>query len=374
LLCAQGTGCAANGSTHDGIKPFTSGSDLSTFDLSTPNEAYFARADRMIQLAAKYGFLVVLDPAETISWLSVLRNNGLANAESYGRYLGARYKHFSNIIWMSGNDFQSWRTSSSDVALVQAVAKGIKETAPSHMHTVLLDFFVSSSLEDSSWAPIISLNAVYTYFPTYAKVLDAYRQSPTMPVFLAEANYELENNNSIEVGLATPARLRRQEYWALLSGAMGQLYGNAHTWRLRLDGSWKNQLDTPGAAQMACLKALFKPRAWHELVPDAAHNVVIAGYGTRSSSGSIDANDYVTAARTPNGKLVMAYVPSASRTITVDMSQLSGFATARWYDPASGKYVSIAGSPFANMGFRDFGTPGRNTGGDNDWVLVLEVE
>src|SRR5947208_5922367 len=58
LLCASYNRCKADGTTFDGIAPFT-GSDLSTYDLSAPNEAYFARADRMLQLAAKYGFLVI---------------------------------------------------------------------------------------------------------------------------------------------------------------------------------------------------------------------------------------------------------------------------------------------------------------------------
>jgi len=369
LLCANGTGCSANGRTYDGIAPFMVGSDLSTYDLSAPNEAYFARAHRMLELAARHGLLVVLDPAETISWLNVLRRNGLAKAKVYGRYLGQRYKNLPNIVWMSGNDFQSWRKTPSDVALVQEVAKGIQESAPNQLHTVLLDYDVSSSLDDPTWGPIISLNAVYTYFPTYAKVLDAYNQS-SMPVFLAEANYEGEDNTSKDP--STPAILRRQQYWTMLSGATGQLYGNHYTWSLK-DRRWKRQLDTPGAGQMAHLKALFASRAWHELVPDVAHSVVTRGYGTFSSSGSIHANDYVTAAHTPSGKLVMAYVPSA-RTIAVDMTKLSGPASARWYDPAAGTFASIAEVPLPNTGSRNFAPPGPNVDGDGDWVLVLEAQ
>jgi hypothetical protein len=362
LLCATYTGCHADGTTFDGLAPFTTGNTLPTYDLSTPHEAYFARADRMLQLAAKYGFLVILDPAETGSWLTVLRSNGLAKARAYGRYLGTRYKDVPNIVWMSGNDFQSWRTQSDD-ALVQEVALGIKETDPNHIHTVELDTPVSSSLNDSSWAPIISLNAAYTYSPTYAEVLHAYNQSASMPVFMVEANYEFENNS-------TPAILRRQEYWTSLSGATGQLYGNHYTWVFST--GWKNQLDTPGAVQIAHVKALFEPRAWYELVPDQVHTVVTAGYGTFSSTGSIDGNDYVTAARTPSGTLVMAYVPSA-RTVTVDMSQLSGPATARWYNPVVGTFTSLTGSPFAHTGSNDFTTPGTHADGAKDWVLILEV-
>ena len=50
LLCASYTACNADGSTFDGIRPFTVGTNLFTYDLATPNEAYFARADRILQL------------------------------------------------------------------------------------------------------------------------------------------------------------------------------------------------------------------------------------------------------------------------------------------------------------------------------------
>jgi len=82
LLCGDYIGCNSDGSTFDGIYPFT------TFnDLSTPNEPYFARADRILQLAAQYGFLVILDPIETGGWLDVLRANGLENARDYGMFV-----------------------------------------------------------------------------------------------------------------------------------------------------------------------------------------------------------------------------------------------------------------------------------------------
>ena len=363
LLCNSYTGCNADGSTFDGILPFTPRTDL-----STPNEAYFARVDRMLQLAAQYGFLVILDPAETGGWLGVLQTNGLTQCRAYGQYLGTRYKDFPNIVWMSGNDFGSWRTNPTDDALVQAVAMGIKDFDPNHIHTIeFLTPPAVTSLDDSAWVPIVSLNAAMTYFPTYADVLRGYNQA-FVPVFMVEANYEFENITNMDP--STPAILRRQEYWTALSGATGQLYGNHYTWQFIPD--WQNQLDTPGAVQIGYLKALFEPRAWYNLVPDQAHSVLTAGYGTFVDSASIGANDYVTAARTPDGTLVMAYVPTTS-TITVDMSQLSGPVTASWYDPAAGTFISVTGSPLANVGSMDFTTPGTNADGDADWVLVLEV-
>jgi len=188
LLCNKHTGCNADGTTFDGIAPF-----LSPGDLAHPNEVYFARVDEMLQLAAKRELLVMLDPAETSGWLDALRANGKKKVEDFGVYVGRRYEDFLNIIWLSGNDYQSWQNQEDD-ALVIALALGIRSADKRHIHTVELSYQTSSSLDDKRWASIISLNAEYTYFPTYAEVLRAYNQSNSMPAFMVEANYEFENN------------------------------------------------------------------------------------------------------------------------------------------------------------------------------------
>jgi hypothetical protein len=361
LLCSSYTGGRPDGSTYDGIAPFTTPNDL-----STPNEAFFARVDDMLNLAAAHGIVVLLDPAETGSYLGVLNANGATKATNYGRYLGTRYRSFDNIIWMSGNDFQSW-TNPGDDAVVRAVAQGIRDTDERHIHTVELNYPVSGSLDDATWAPLIELNASYTYFPVYAQVLTDYNRANAIPTFLVEANYEFEHNAADQ---GTPAILRRQAYWAILSGAAGHLYGNRYTWPL-IDG-WKDNLDTPGSEQMGYVRSLFESRPWYNLIPDQTHTVVTSGNGTYTDSGDMLSNDYLTAGRTPDGALVMAYMPS-QRMITVDMTMLGGAAYGQWYDPSNGTYQPIAGSPFANTGSRSFTPPGTNGVGDGDWVLVLEV-
>lgn len=362
LLCNEATGCNPDGSTFDGIAPF-----MVPGDLATPNPAYFQRADEMIRLAAKYGILVILDPIETVGWLNTLKANGVPKAFAFGQYLGNRYKDFPNIIWMHGNDFQSWRNP-EHTALVQAVALGIKDVDPSHLHTVQLNFLTSSSLDDPSWAPIIGINAAYTYYPTYAQLLKDYNRPEFKPLIMAEANYEFEHNPNTDGG--STQILRRQAYWTMLSGAAGQLYGSAYTWRLA--AGWQTHLDTPGITQFAHMSRLFGSRKWHELVPDQEHTVVIRGRGKYSASGSMVTNTYVTVARTPDGSLVMAYMPTI-RSIMIDMSKLSGAATAHWFDPTNGRYVTANGSPFSNVGGRRFVPPGNNSAGDGDWVLILEA-
>jgi hypothetical protein len=360
LLCADYTGGRTDASTFDGILPWTTAGDL-----STPNEVYFSHCDRVLALAANHGLQVFLDPAETGSFLSVMLANGVTKCRNYGRYLGNRYKGFDNIVWLSGNDYQNWSSAAND-SVVTAVALGIKDNDTRHIHTIELNYLVSGSLDDPNWAPIVSLNASYTYYPTYAQVLKDCNRTNFQPVFLIEANYEFE---SLQGPVTTAVILRRQEYWTNLSGATGQFYGNGYIWPFK--SGWKDNLVTPGAVQIAFVKALFESRPWFNLVPDTAHSVVTAGYGTFSSTGHVADNYCATAACTPDGGLVMAYLPSG-QTITVDMTKLSSPAHAQWYDPANGTYTTIAGSPFSNTGTRNLTPPAANSAGDKDFVLVLE--
>jgi hypothetical protein len=357
LLCNDYTGGRPDGTTYDGIAPFTKPGDL-----SAPNPSYFARVGDMIRLAAKHRLAVFLDPIETGGWLKVLRSNGNAKAYDYGRYLGRRYRRYPNIVWFNGNDFQTWRQPGDD-ALVLAVAKGIRSADPHQLQTIELNFLTSTSLDDTRWRGIIGLDAAYTYAPTYAEVLKAYGRRDHLPVFMVEANYEGEH------WYTGPSTLRRQEYWTMLSGATGQFYGNRYTWQFS-DG-WPSYVDTIGSRQMTFVTNLFSRRRWFDLVPDSEHRLVVSGYGAYSDSGDVNGNDYVAAARTPNGRLAIAYLPTG-HPVDVDMTRMAGRRVrAQWYDPSTGEYARIAGSPFKRGGRRRFMVPGKNHGGDEDWVLVL---
>ena len=363
LLCKPYTGGRPDGSTYDGILPFKTPDDL-----STPNPTYFDRCDHLLRLAARHGLLVMLDPIETGDFLKVMVRNGPTKCREFGRYLGRRYGSFDNLLWLHGNDYQNWRDPANDAAAT-AVALGIKDEDKRHFHTIELNYEISGSLDDPNWAPIIDVCASYTYYPVYAQVLKDYNRPAFLPVLLIESDYEFERES-------IPVTLRRQEYWSILSGATGQLYGNRFTWPFL--AGWQTNLDTPGAIQMAYVKNLFETHAWFDLVPDQAHRVVTAGYGTFDATPTEGnhynmTSDYVTAGRTPDGSLVMAYMPTF-RPITVDLAQLSGAAVARWYDPSSGRYTEIAGSPFANTGKHLFIPPRHNAEGDDDWILVLQAQ
>jgi hypothetical protein len=376
LLCIRPVEGRPDGSLLDGTKPFTAiipGTRY--YDLTTANEAYFAHVDQVIQTAAKGGIVVMIDPLETAGWLQTALANGSIRCRAYGRYLGNRYKNFPNIMWLNGNDFQKWSVPAND-AVITAVALGIQDEDPKHLQTVELNYQASCSLDDPNWTPIVGLNLAYTYYATYAEVLRCYNQSAKIPVFMGEANFEYERNTDEDGG--SPHVLRMQEYWTMLSGATGQLYGNKYIWRFLPD--WKSHLDSPGIVQLGFMANLFQTRKWYDLKPDQRHTFVTAGYGSFISTGPpatptrgrFAGNDYVTVALTSDGALGMAYLPQGGR-ITVAMRKVQNGITARWFDPTDNAFRAIAGSPFSNRGTHRFTAPGKNSARDPDWVLVLEA-
>jgi len=191
-----------------------------------------------------------------------------------------------------------------------------------------------------------------------------------LPAFLGEAHYDLEQVGD-PTDYGTPAVLRRQAYWTMLCGGTGQFYGNAFTWTFK--PGWEKNLDTPGAAQFTHWKTFFASLPWHDLVPDQTHAVVTAGLGTKGDrSTRVSQSDYLTAARTPDGAFVVAYLPTP-RTITVDMSNLKSPAKATWFDPVSGVYTRTVGPSLPNRESRQFTPPARDHDGDADWVLLLDA-
>ncbi len=367
VLCNTYAGGRADGSTFDGIAPFTTANDF-----STPNPVYFQRLQDMVNIAANHGVTVFLDAMETAGWSSQYQSNGATKDFNFGAYLGNLFKNSPNIVWFTGNDNGGWSDPVQDNEII-SIAQGIKSAGAIQLQTLQLNGTISSSLDDQRWSSILNINGAYTYFPTYDEVLHAYNQTPVMPTMMQEANYEFENNTG---GPATTNEtLRRQEYWSATSGSnAGQLYGNCYTWDCAT--SWADEqahLDTPGVTQLQYMENLFTAREWYNLVPDQNHSFLTAGAGTYDAAqDDVLQNDYATAAVTPDGAFGAVYVPTA-RTITVNLNLLAGPINVRWYDPTNNTFRAVTGSPFATgSGPQQFTTPGLNAEGSGDWVLVLD--
>jgi hypothetical protein len=357
LLCGPNFGGTSTGATVDGITPFTTNGDF-----STPREAYFARVDAMLTLAASYGIVVFLTVIETIDWLSTTLANSTANCTGFGTYIGTRYRtgSFPNIVWNWGNDFQSYGT---DSAKVLAVCDAVQTSDTTHIHTAWLNYFISSVRDSASWNTRCALDGSYSYAPTYGETLQEYALSPKKPVHFIEGNYEGE---SLRGFLTTPLHIRKQAYWAMTGGACGQFACNADIWPF-LSG-WASRLDaSPGMNQMTYLKSLFSAIHWWLLIPDTntSHATMTAGYGTYNNDDitAVNTNTYATCSRASDGSAIVAYLPT-SRQVTIDMTKITGAtATCRWFNPSTGAYTAIG--EYATTGTRNF------TPASGDWVLLL---
>ena len=56
------------------------------------------------------------------------------------------------------------------------------------------------------------------------------------------------------------------------------------------------------------------------------------------------------------------------------MTRFRGSVRAQWFDPSKGTYAEVSDAPFRNSGSVDLTAPGKNAGGDSDWVLVLAAQ
>ncbi len=215
--CDHYTGGRKDGTTYDGIAPFTTAGDL-----STTNEAYFARVDDMLRLAAKY--VIPKCDARPCRDGRVARHPRRERADQGPRVRSVRGKPLQGLRQHRLDERKrlSELADGFHYAAASAVALGIKDVDTRHIHTVASpDYNTSSSSDDPTWLPIIGLDAAYTYYPTYGQVLKSYDRASPLPVFLVEGVYEFESN--VQGHQATTATLRRQEYWTNLSGATGQI-------------------------------------------------------------------------------------------------------------------------------------------------------
>jgi Protein of unknown function (DUF4038)/Concanavalin A-like lectin/glucanases superfamily/Putative collagen-binding domain of a collagenase len=329
-----------------GHQPFTTPGNF-----TTPNDAYFARAELVVQAAAARGIELFLFPAYLGAgggqqgWYQEMAGNGTANLFTYGQYVGRRFGVYDNIVWVMGGDYNP-----PNKALVEAVANGIRSVDTRHLMTSHGD--QNSSLAFWAGEPWLDFDSVYTYQSVAGAMLVEYQRTNWLPAFLIESAYENENSS-------TRSSLREQAYEAILNGGMGQFFGNGPIWCFSancfVSGDWHTQLGSRGAQDQQVLKGFFAPRHWEKLVPDTAHTFITAGFSGASAE------------RASDGSWGVIFVPT-SRSVTVNLASLTGGPKrARWFSPSSGVYTDVSGSPFANSGTVTTSPPG-----SGDWLLVLE--
>ncbi len=347
--------------TREGDAPFTN-----PWDLTTPNEHYWAHADWVLDRAANLGMLVFLaplylgykGPKNDEGWFVEALASGAAKCRQYGRFVGQRYAHLDNLVWMLGGD----RNPGDAREHVDALVKGIQDADACHLFTAH-PAPESSPADEYGWGDWLDLNLTYSYAVVHRKLLADYNRVPVKPFVLIESSYEGEHN-------ASPVQVRRQAYWSILCSAAGQFMGNNPIWGFF--PGWQVALESEGSREMVNLKRLFASRPWFDLVPDQFSpkpwfelalaeepRVVVGGWGEQHGM------DFMAAAYTADRSTLMAYLPTP-REVTIDLSRLAGdHKLGWWYNPRDGVSCFIGNLPGE-------GLVRLSPLAEGDWVLVID--
>lgn len=349
-------------------------------DFGTPNDRYFDRVAGIVRYAGSQGMLVAINPfwlgCCEGGWRDVVKTNGPAKCLEYGRYLGRKFKRLENILWLHGGDTdpRPWLVE------VRSIADGIREAAPTHrLHAVHCG---SSSagrelLATERWLTVkyACSDAVVVEAATQRKQVQVYRDAkidyetkPTLPFVFGNAGYGAGFGS--ERGPAAEV-LRRDAWWAMLSGAAGYTMGDSALYSF--GKGWESTLDSPLSQSISHLGNLLRSARWQRLAPDFDHAWVPGGSGELNGATNPGGAEYVAVAADPEGAMLLAYLPNP-RPVTVDLSKFGLPVLAKWFDPANGVFRDVDGSKpeLPNAGKHEFVPPSRNSGGDGDWVLVID--
>lgn len=297
-------------------------------------------------------------------------NGSKSKLWNYGAWLAARWKTYPNLVWVMGGDYGSGsqQLTTPEANAVSNLMDGLKSVA-GQASVLFSAHWDRTGISTDTVVAAGSFNANYCYCDDAVAEIcrRAYAVTPAIPAYLGEGWYE-----DTTFGGTVP--YRRYLYWAFLGGIAGGFYGHEQLWRFD-DGTpgtdYTTLLATQARLDAQRQFAFWKARPWQRLRPNGLNSIgtlVTAGGGTASPQST----DYVAAAATPEGDLLLAYVPPAhTGSITIDMTKLAAMIVARWFDPTNATYTSIGA--FANTGTHAFTTTGNNNAGDADWLLVLET-
>jgi Protein of unknown function (DUF4038)/Putative collagen-binding domain of a collagenase len=317
---------------------------------------------------------------EMVAWDAVTGAGGFTGAPfanatkskmwNYGAWLGDRWKAYPHLIWVMGGDYGS-NTQTLDTQQASAVSNlmaGIKSVAGQASTLFTAHWDRPAIATDTTLAAgAFDLNLAYCDEAVAEVCRRGYAHTPTIPAFLGEYFYEDDL-------FGGSAPFRKYMYWGFLGCVAGGFFGHEQLWRFD-DGTpgtdWTTILATQATLDASRQFTFWKSKPWHRLKPSGLGGMgtlVTVGGGTASPQSTT----YVAAACTPEGDLLLAYIPPAhTGSITIDMTKMSGAARARWFDPTNAALTDIG--VFANTGTRAFTPPATNGAGDTDFLLVLET-
>lgn len=347
---------------------------LENNDPTRPNERYFQHVDFGVRKAAELGLHIGMLP----TWGDkVNRKWGVGpevftpeNAETYGRFLGARYRN-APIIWILGGDRPIEKPLHREIW--RAMAAGLRAgDGGAHLITYHPMGGQSSAdmLHEEPWLDFNMLQSGHSRrnTPNYEMIARDYARTPVKPCMDGEPCYEDHPVNWKEDdGYFEAWDVRKAAYWALFAGAHGHTYGAQPIWQMWapprqkvsfVRRTWQEALDLPGGSQVRFAKELLLSRPFLSRIPDQSLIAGDPGHGA----------EHIRATRDSRGKYAMVYLP-VGQPVSVRTDLLGGRRLrAWWFDPRTGE--SRQAGTYEAKGVVGFVPP--SSGEGQDWVLVLD--
>jgi hypothetical protein len=339
-----------------------------------PDNDYWDHVDYIVKKAESLGMFIGMLPTWGDKWN---KKWGVGpeifnpeNAESYGQWLGARYKTNRNIIWILGGDRPFENDTHKEI--IRALARGlIKGDGHRHLITLHPTGGRSSSewFHEDDWLDFNLQQTGHQDRGSWESIAKDYNRPPLKPVIDGEPLYEDHpiNFDPMKFGFSADWQVRRLAYWHLFAGSCGHTYGCHNIWQMYAPGHspiswahhyWYESLDLWGARDMIHVKNLMLSRPYFTRIPD--HRMLVSAAG--------DGDAHVSATRDSDGTYAFVYTP-LGQPVTVNVEKLTGEKIkAWWYDPRHGTAQEIG--VFDKKGDLEFKPPLEGRG--NDWVLVLD--
>lgn len=312
-----------------GLRPFQDG---------LPMASYWQELERKIDYANYRGLVVLLVGVGRSSSKEYVEE---CTTRAFARYVAARLRDrqiiFSpnmDIGYESVNDEMGrWLKQYAPHILVTQHVETSLESAQAYHPCDYLDFTCVQSGHGGG-----DLDKAYRRVREWPLAL--YGALPVKPMVNAEAMYDALGNDE---GPNHRSREARQLGWlSMLSGSFGYTYGvggesrtpgaTGGIWKARrlpdAFDYWEKAIDWPSAFQMTHLRTFFEMLPWWQLVPrhDRLRNEPEA------------AEKRAAIAQTPDGLVVITYLPAFHRTLTLDLADLADTYLALWYNPRNGHF------------------------------------
>lgn len=333
---------------------------------------YWDHVDYVVDTAASFGLYVAVLPTwGSYLWVNVTQRADPifteSSAESYGQWLGERYKDKEHLIWVLGGD--RIPDSEDKKRLIRSMAKGIKSGGAHQLITYHPWGGKSSSdyFHDEEWLDFNSFQSGHPskHYPNDQYAIRDYAKKPIKPTLDMEPRYEeTPINFDIKNGKFNAYDTRQAAYWSVFAGAFGHTYGHNHIWQMYKEGKaprgsatayWSESLDAEGRITMKHLRTLIEARPMLSRVPDQT-----------LVKDTLTEADRILATRGDDYAFIYS---SSGKPFTVRLGRISGkTVTASWFNPRTGE-ASLIGE-FANSGEQTFTPP--TSGAGEDWVLILD--